>query len=295
MRFRSLINFCLFTAGIAVGQAESVVIVYTHNTNGVLENCNCPVRSYGAIEKRAVIIDSVRRAEKNVLLVDAGDILDISQSTLLHNYIIRAYSYMQYDYWTAGDQDFIEGPDFFIQKMYKPVGQLLATNIEYRDKPLGSAYAIHRFGDLRIGITATISSDLLKYLDKETKADFNFREQIPDLVPVIELLVHESDYIILLSHSGINRDEEIALRFPEIGLIIGGHSQTLLVEPEICGNTLITQIGESGYRVGILKLQFKNRKLSVYDNHIILLTKGMADDPQVKAMITQYHRERLKR
>jgi 2',3'-cyclic-nucleotide 2'-phosphodiesterase (5'-nucleotidase family) len=74
-----------------------------------LENYDCPERSYGALEKRAAVIDSIRKSEQNVLLLDTGDILDIQKSRLLHNYIVKAYDYLKYDYWTPGDQDFVEG------------------------------------------------------------------------------------------------------------------------------------------------------------------------------------------
>ena len=92
---RNFIIFIIYVVfvQISIAQNETVVVVYSHNTNGVLENCNCPDRSYGALEKRAAIVDSIRKSEKNVLLLDTGDILDIQKSTLLHNYIVKA-SYM---------------------------------------------------------------------------------------------------------------------------------------------------------------------------------------------------------
>ena len=43
----------------------------------------------------------------------SGDILDIIANTLRHEYVLKAYQYMNYDAWIAGDQDFIEGIDFF--------------------------------------------------------------------------------------------------------------------------------------------------------------------------------------
>ena len=72
---------------LAFSQNQSVVVVFSHNTNGILENCHCPERSYGALEKRAAVIDSIRRAEKGILLVDTGDILDIRADRLLHEYL----------------------------------------------------------------------------------------------------------------------------------------------------------------------------------------------------------------
>jgi 5'-nucleotidase len=294
MKFFSLtFSILLVAVNLAFSQIETVVILYTHNTNGVLENCKCPERSYGAIEKRAAVIDSIRLVEKNVLLLDSGDILDIQSSCLLHKYVVKAYDYLKYDFWTPGDQDFVEGPEFLIRQLMEMSSTLVSSNIFYNGEHLGSPYAITQFGKIRIGITGTIRDDLHKYLDPPSDQKFSFRDQYASLDPVINELEKKSDYIILLSHSGIDRDRKIVEKFPSIDLIIGGHSQTILSEPEKKGSTYITQVGESGYRIGVLKIQFNDRHTIKIDTSVILLTRNMSDDPAVVEMIKNYHQERL--
>ena len=276
-------------------QDVSVVIIYTHNTNAVFENCDCPDNSYGGLEKRAAVIDSIRRAEKNVLLVDCGDMLDIFENHLLHEYIVRAYRMMKYDFWTAGDQDFVEGISFFTQDMGDNIGQLISSNIRINGKNAGQTNAIRTFGKIRIGLTGTIRKDVNKYLDAKTKPFVTFEDQVNALRPVITDLEQKADYIILLSHSGDMRDTEIAAEFPQIDLIIGGHSQTLMPEPLRKNNTLITQVGESGHRLGVIKLDFSGGKISSVKSRVILLKKEMKSDPNMDELIKAYHAERSKK
>jgi 5'-nucleotidase len=280
---------------VNLARTETIVIIYTHNTNGVLENCDCPEHSYGAIEKRAFIIDSIRKVEQNILLIDTGDILDIRKSTLVHDYIMYAYAFLNYDYWVPGDQDFVEGTRFFLDQMSGKAGTMLVTNLMHQGKNLGEAFAIEKFCGIKIGLTGTIRADLFKYLDSNVKKEFVFHDQIKSLIPVVSKLKEQSDFIVLLSHSGIDRDRDIAKSIPEINLILGAHSQTLLPEPELIGNTYITQVGESGYRVGVLKLSFKNKKLYSLENRIILLTKKGSEDPTINALISEYHQKRLQK
>jgi len=295
MRFIYGIIILTLFFGMGMVKAETIVIIYTHNTNGVLENCDCPEHSYGAIEKRAFIIDSVRKAEKNVLLIDTGDILDIRKSRLVHDYIMRAYALLNYNYWVPGDQDFIEGSTFFLDQMLDKAGIMLITNLLYRGENPGSVFAIEKFCGINIGLTGSIRADLFKYLEPSLQKEFVFHEQIVSLKPVVSQLNEQSDFIVLLSHSGIDRDRDIAKALPEIDLILGAHSQTLLQEPEKIGNTYITQIGESGYRVGILKLSFEEKNLCSIENVVILLTKNRPEDPSVNALISDYHKKRLQK
>jgi 5'-nucleotidase/UDP-sugar diphosphatase len=295
MQHIRVIFIIIILFNLAFSQNQSIVVVYSHNTNGILENCHCPERSYGALEKRAVVIDSIRRAEKEILLVDTGDILDIREDRLLHEYITRAYGKMKYDFWVPGDQDFVEGPDFFLNQLSGQLGNLVVSNIYNKNKPVGESYVIKEYGKLKIGITGTIREDLYQYLEQPAAGIFSFKDQMRNLKPVIKSLTQNTDYIILLSHSGIDRDREIAAEFPVLGLIIGGHSQTLLLNPEKIGSTYLTQIGESGYRLGMIKFHFQNKKLRSLENQVILLTKSIADNPQIKKMITDYHKTRMER
>jgi 5'-nucleotidase len=71
--------------------------------------------------------------------------------------------------------------------------------------------------------------------------------------------------IILLSHLGVRlpdeepkptllTDDKIAAAFPEIGVIVGGHSHSVLQEPLVIGETLIVQAGSHGRYLGQLDL-----------------------------------------
>ena len=101
------------------------------------------------------------------------------------------------------------------------------------------------------------------------------------------------DYLILLSHSGMEQDKYLAERFPKINLIIGGHSQSLTQPPEMINGTYIVQAGESGYRVGILQLLFVDKRMESCQNKFILLDNKVQDHPGVVKLIKEYHRERL--
>lgn len=64
------------------------------------------------------------------------------------------------------------------------------------------------------------------------------------------------DIVVLLSHLGINDDEEIARRYPEVDVVIGGHTHHLFKEGETINQTLLTAAGKHGMYVGQVALKW---------------------------------------
>ncbi len=71
------------------------------------------------------------------------------------------------------------------------------------------------------------------------------------------------DICIVLSHLGMDKDEEIATKISEVDVIIGGHFHILMDEPKIINNTIIHTSGQFGEHLGVLKLSIKDNKVSL--------------------------------
>lgn len=66
----------------------------------------------------------------------------------------------------------------------------------------------------------------------------------------LEYLSDKTDINVLLSHTGINTDEEIAKRYPEIDVIIGSHTHHLFEVGEVVNDVLLTAGGKLCANVG---------------------------------------------
>ncbi|MEH7112396.1 bifunctional UDP-sugar hydrolase/5'-nucleotidase [Neobacillus niacini] len=104
-----------------------------------------------------------------------------------------------------------------------------------------------------IGLTAYFSHlyDLLGW---------KLTDPIEELKKWMGPLKEEADIIILLSHLGLNHDERIAVDYPEIDVILGGHTHHTLPEGKQIGRTLIAGAGKHGRFVGQVTLQVDDRK-----------------------------------
>ena len=104
----------------------------------------------------------------------------------------------------------------------------------------------------------------------------------------------DSDYdlLIVLSHLGFEKDKEIASRLPEIDVIIGGHSHTVLVKPVVENGVIICQAGGFGEYVGEVVLDFDLEKKQIADFQGKLVSaKDYAASPQIMKLIRSYSRE----
>lgn len=89
-------------------------------------------------------------------------------------------------------------------------------------------------------------------------------EPFAELRKWIKQLAGEADVIILLSHLGIHDDEKIAEEFPEIDVILGGHTHHILQQGKKVKNTLLGAAGKYGNYVGHMVLLVDRLKKVVH-------------------------------
>lgn len=107
-----------------------------------------------------------------------------------------------------------------------------------------------------IGLTAPFNA-FYELLDWHISPPFKTLEKY------IAEIKEETDVIVLLSHLGITEDQEIARRFEDIDLIIGGHTHHLLRTGESINNTLITAAGKHCAFVGEVTLTWDHASQSI--------------------------------
>ncbi|MFZ0446884.1 MAG: bifunctional UDP-sugar hydrolase/5'-nucleotidase [Bacillus sp. (in: firmicutes)] len=81
------------------------------------------------------------------------------------------------------------------------------------------------------------------------------------LTEQIATLKDQSDVIVLLSHLGIHDDELIGQQYPDVDVVIGGHTHHIFHEGKMVDNTLLACAGKYGMYVGHIRLTIDNGKV----------------------------------
>lgn len=273
--------------------AKDLVILHTNDTHSLIEP---GPDGMGGVLQRKAVIDSVRAAEKNVLLVDAGDVV---QGTLYFKYFKGDVEYplmnmMGYDVRILGNHEFDNGLDE-LAKYYKDVkASRLSTNYDFSDTPLKGIfepYVIKKIDGKKIGFIG-INIDPESLISKENYAGLVYRDAIEEANKTAALLKKKGcDLVVAVTHIGYVKenekptDIELAEASRDIDIIIGGHSHTLLMpddhsKPHLFRNAegrpvLVVQTGKSGRYLGYIKIdldQLATETPADYDYRLIPVT-----------------------
>tara|TARA_Y100000590_G_scaffold238223_2_gene268001 strand:- start:1879 stop:3453 length:1575 start_codon:yes stop_codon:yes gene_type:complete len=270
---------------------KDIVLLYTNNTNGALENCLCPEKAYGSLEKRVHYLREWLKENPNSVLVDAGDFLSASRNALKDSIAFRIYEMMAYDAIGLGDQEFFKGTQFITDLIEGSSLPFISSNL---DKPTLSSVKrdmVVERGGVRFGFLSVMDPSVFMFYPKRVRDELAYNDFSSTLQGEIDAVSKKSDVVILLSHSGVDADREIAKTYSGIDVIVGGHTQTVMETPEVVGETIIVQAGKDGYYVGHLRLTFDdNNRITAHEGELVAIDFHFPNDPTVVDMIIGYNR-----
>lgn len=193
-------------------------------------------------------------AGEEFLLFDLGDHADRSHpltEATRGNVNVELLNKAGYHAVTIGNNEGITFPHEDLAHLYDHrLFEVLLANLyeENEQRPLWvKANAIYETKKgMKVGVTGLTACYPHLYQLMGWKVTDPFEE----LKNQVEELKGISDVTILLSHLGIHDDEKIAREFPEIDVIIGGHTHHIFHEGKMVEDALLACAGKYGMFVG---------------------------------------------
>jgi len=233
----------------------------------------------GGAAKRANLISKIRSEEKNVILLDSGDIF---QGTPYYNFFggeleIKLMTEMGYDAGTMGNHDFDGGIDGFEKQMKHADFPFIVSNYDFSDTILNGKIKQRKIIEkdgIKIGLLG-VGIELNGLVPQKLYKETQYLDPIKEAQKQATILKEEMkcDYVICLSHLGYKyrsnnlvSDVVLAESTHSIDLILGGHTHTFMRKPDKRKNlngkeVLINQCGWGGMLLGKVDVHFeKNRK-----------------------------------
>lgn len=261
------IVLCTFVLFTACTPQDHLTILHTNDTHSQVEP---KANGQGGYARRMGLIREERKADKHLLLVDAGD---FCQGTPYFNFYhgrveINAMNRMGYDAATLGNHEFDNGLDTLATVLKTAHFPIVCANYDFTGTAMEGVvkpYTIIRKGGLKIGIFGLgcdpkgLISDK-NFLPAQYLAPYPIAQAMADT-----LRAQGCDVVVCLSHMGTYGkapedvcDASMVACTRGIDVVIGGHTHQLYDHARVAnldGDSIpICQMGKSGAFLGKIML-----------------------------------------
>lgn len=177
--------------------------------------------------------DALKAQNKNVILLNAGDNFQGSlfYTTYKGAAEAEALNAMKFDAMTVGNHEFDDSDDVlatFLDKIQFPVVTAnvvpsAAAKIGNRIKPS----LVLTVGGQKIGIVGAVTNDTAEIANPGP--NITIADDVAKITEAVQGLKAQGvDKIIALTHVGYPRDLAIIAKIPDVDIVVGGHTHTLL-------------------------------------------------------------------
>lgn len=300
MKFLTLLGIFLTTPVFA----DQFQILHTNDLHAQLEHATHRPDVGGYARLKTLLVEQKAEARKKgigVISMDAGDFMEGSIFYLADKgkKAFEAFDELGHDVAILGNHDYLMAPDDLeaIFRDTPPHRPLLAANFQVDKsykyineyvKPVWEG----KVGNVKVGVIGLTTND---FLYKWRLGDDG---KISGEVKVAKkwakyLRERGNEVIIALTHIGVKKDQNLAKEVPEIDVIVGGHSHTMLTEVvfQKTGKNKIVPIVQAGHHgewLGKLNLDYdratKKVKVLTYN---LLPVNGDAKDPHMEHLVSE--------
>ena len=263
----------------------------------------------GSYAQISSFLKEYRSQHTNVIMVDAGDIIQDNQIERFHNETnhpaIAALNVMNYDIMVLGNHEFNFGMSIVDKITSEFKGKSLAANIFYKKsgKPYLPATTIIEKEGVKIGFIGATTPFVPEYESKTGYVNqMEFTQPIPEIRKQIANLKQQSvDAIILVTHMGLDNENnkagtgvaDVANQLPELDAIIAGHNHQNISE-KVINNVVITEPHRYGTVVSVVDLKFDvegDKRRLKFKKSQTLPVKDYRADPEIVKIYSPYHQQ----
>ena len=270
-----------------------LVIIYSNDILGELENCGCDDRQLGSLSRKAGLIKITQKKAAGFLSLDAGNLFyrkpplnEIEKNAffLKAEHILKAYNKMGCDALNIGEADFILGLNNLIALKEMASFPFISSNIldKTTGKPIFKPFVLREIAGLKVGIFGlcpeTVKLDTSVFVSNPAAT----------AKKVLKEIRGQCDFVVLLSSLGIEHDKELAKQVQGINIIISANAEKFISEPQFSEDTVVVQAYRRGQYLGKLDVEFAKPGRFEIDSEVIPLRKDIGDDMAVVDIVKQY-------
>jgi hypothetical protein len=240
---------------------EVIQILFTHDGMGELEPCGCRGNPLGGVVRRATLTERLKKEVPLTFQVEVGNSFfensvtpDSLKSVLGYQSekIAESFRFFPVKYFVPGEKDFSLGLKHLKKLQALSKSTFLAANLtDQNGRHLFQKSAVDKTQKNKLLWVGLLGPDLTLPTGLKIK----------DPIETLRLILKnrpqsEKKIIIILSQLGMEKDQALAAKFPEISLILGSRDQAFTQTPIVSGKTIILQTSYRNQHLGRVKFPF---------------------------------------
>ena len=241
---------------------------------------------HGGIVKIAYLIEQQRKLcpPDSMLLIDCGDTIQgtFSSTVFQGALMLKCLNYLKYDIWVPGNHEFDYPLTVVKKRMQEFSGTTLSANLQ--SPYLAKAHSSWKMFT-KDGIKIVVIGMNKPGVFKTTSFEIALKRIMP------EIRAAKPDVIILAQHHGMYARGfsiyKFTTQYPEIDLILGGHTHVKKTGQKIGPNTWYFQAGKHACGLGKIIIDYdrKQQKIIKISSEIIPVTSKTPIDKKLLAKI----------
>jgi 5'-nucleotidase / UDP-sugar diphosphatase len=253
-----------------------------------------PIDGVGGLARVATLKQRLAQNGHPVILALAGDFLSpsVASTVFKGEQMIATLNAAGLDYTTFGNHEFDFGIDVLKQRMSESKFTWVVSNVlDGKGKTIDPSvpYVVRQVGTLKVGIIGLcITSSTIA---PAWRNQFRFVDAGEAAAKYLPTLKNAGvDVIVAITHLTFAEDRQLAARFPEIDVIVGGHEHYPLTATE--SHTLISKAGSDARfvaRIDLLRRPGPRGGLERFFE-LVPITKEIPDDPATAAVADRFEK-----
>ena len=267
-------------------KSTEILILHTNDMHSRIDN-------FG---KLAYLADSLRKTHKYVFLLAAGD--NFTGNPIVDMFpdkgfpMIELMNMLNFDATAIGNHEFDMGQELQNKRRKQANFPFISCNIDASGAVVmqPEPYILLEAGKIKIPVLGLIQIGENGLPDSHPSRleDIKFTDGVQKAKEFL-WLKEKFGMLVCLSHLGVETDEVLAKTYPDLDLIIGGHSHTTMTKPMMVGNVMIVQAGSGLRQVGLTTLQVKKGKITDRNYELVQLANITKTDLEIQALIDKYN------
>lgn len=277
---KSVLIFLLVLSACQKNSQEPLTFVFSHNINAEILACGCREFPLGGMSQMAGAIHQLKQ-NSQLIMIDTGDTLFSSpvipkalksSSHYTAQTMAKFLDQIGLRYFVPGDQDMAAGIEFLQQIAEQVSFTFLVSNFAPEvTLPHKSWDRLnikgHQFYFIGLVDPTLFSKDSAKFF---TDPSLALQQTYQKVLKAGYRPQKSHHHLILLSHSGLEKDFYWQEKLPQLDWIIGAHSKNSMSKPLKQGKTRLVQVKDQNHFLGTITFDFiaekaNYQRLSVKD------------------------------